>query len=213
MERGLAAKARWNCRPGTLHRYRRVDERDRGLADPETTRRSGNRDPLRRSLPEGALPAKLLDPGFPFGTGRVLRKPCSSGDREIPLGIAEEGAGALPRGGGGRGPRHDGCPGRAPIVLLGLGQGFRPVEGKRLLAEDVNLAERRMMLRGKARSPPSSFGARSTRCFRRSFSATGGTARGSSNDSGGPPASPLEGREPGEARGPACLPRAPLRRQ
>jgi integrase len=155
LERWLATKARRNCLPQTLRRYRRIGERATAVLQ-----RGGRpRDPKRWDLSD-ALVLKEHFHGDPWTLGILSDFVGFFGNPAIrEAGIPPKGA-----------PRKvrwlsreeaelvvqvtSDDPALALIVVLGLGQGLRRVEWKRLRVDDVDLEGGRILVRGKGRSTP-----------------------------------------------------------
>lgn len=155
LERWLAAKARRNCLPQTLRRYRRIGDRatealrDQGRpADPRAWALSDALF-LKEYFHRDSWTLGILSDFVAFFGNPVIREagiPPKGSPKKVRWLSREEAEAAV------RVTADD--PLLALLVLLGLGQGLRRVEWKRLRVEDVNLKELRILVRGKGRSTP-----------------------------------------------------------
>ncbi len=155
LERWLAAKARRNCLPQTLRRYRRIGERAvealREQGRPADPRAWGLSDALflKDYFHRDSWALGILSDFVAFFGNPVIREagiPPTGSPKKVRWLSREEAEAVV------RFTADD--PVLALVVLLGLGQGLRRVEWKRLRVEDVNLKELRILVRGKGRSTP-----------------------------------------------------------
>ena len=155
LDRWLATKARRNCLPQTLRRYRRIGERAivalRARGRPANPRSWTLSDGLflKEHFHRDSWTLGILSDLATFYGNPSLREagiPPKGSPKKVRWLSREEAEAVV------RVTADD--PALALIVLLGLGQGLRRVEWKRLRVEDVNLEERRMLVRGKGRSTP-----------------------------------------------------------
>lgn len=155
LDRWVRAKELRRCTESTCRRYSRIIQQaldfQRRQGQPTNPRfwREGDFDHLREKVARSRWAfGILLDFARFSGNARVREVPLPTQQRSARVRWLDKSAmGTIVQ-------RSKRDPLLALVVVLGLGQGMRRVEWRRLCVEDVDLPGRRMLVRGKGRGSP-----------------------------------------------------------